>query len=557
MRRTQRQKRIVILIMFVSVLTVSLGVRLFHIQYTMAEEFARAALIQRSLRYVYSTGRGQILDRNGQSLLDTRQEPVLLSFQPMWTEDTRQVLAQEDWDTGSVVHVIRGLNRQTILQFQQNPLPGLLIAEEEQRYGEHSLAPHVTGYVQRQETRKTRPNYVELSSTPKSGLELAFNYALSANRPKTVAAIVDGQGNLVGGLGYRHWQDDDPSRPYDVVTTLDSAVQKVVETVGSATIDSGAIVVMEPRSGGILAMASFPDVKPLDMYAGVPREQFDQLVADPRKPFINKAIQQYQPGSVFKVILAAAAIESTHINTNEIYTCIGSIEMGDDKVDCYNQTAHGDVDLTRALTVSCNAYFINLGQVLGRDTVTETARRFKLGRQTSIPLGSEASGLIPEPADIPHLGDLANASIGQGAVETTPLQLARLMAIIANDGRDIYPRLVSEIIDSRGRTVKRYPVQYGSQVISPSTAHRLKAMLADVVEYGTAQAAGSPLYTAAGKSGTAQTQPNQPSHSWFAGYATANGQTIAVTVFVEKRQPNAPRASQIFREVTEAIFAIP
>ncbi|MDW7650710.1 MAG: penicillin-binding transpeptidase domain-containing protein [Bacillota bacterium] len=551
MRRIGRQKRIVVLMMFFFLATAALGARLFWLQYLHAEEFARAAVIQRSLRFVYGTGRGQILDRDGNSLLDTQRSPVLVSFEPILTEETRQVLAQNEWDTENFVHVFDHIDWETANRMQENPLPGLLVAEQEQRYGENSLAPHVTGYVQSRETLKTRPSYVELTYRAASGLERSFDDVLSAARPSTLAAIVDAHNRLIEPLGYRHWRDDDPRKPYSVVTTIDSRVQAAAEHVGSTMLQKGAIVVMEPKSGDILAMASFPDFKPKEMFTG---EMSPSRAAEIDE--YNRAIQKYFPGSVFKVILAAAAIENRVIDVNDSYVCTGSIDVGgENSVSCYNGTVHGEVNFEKALAVSCNGYFIRLGQLLGRETVTEMARRFKLGSPTGIPLGSESAGNIPTPEEIPFLGDLANTSIGQGDVAATPLQLARLMAIIANDGRDIYPRLVSEITDSRGSTVKRYPKLYGSQVISPSTARRLKPMLTNVVETGTAKAAKSPLYTAAGKSGTAQYGPdNEKEHSWFSAYATANGQTYVITVFVEDRPQESPRAAEIFRVLAETLF---
>lgn len=520
------------------------------LQIVRGEEYAKAAVIQRSLRHVYATGRGQILDRNGASLLDTRWEPALVSFSPVLEEEFHQVLAQYQLDEENSVQVIRNVDAITFSRLQENPIPGLIPIHEEIRYGPNVLAPHITGYIQRQETRKRAPNYVELTYNAVAGLERYFDSSLSASRPSTLAVIMDNQGRLIDGLGLREWSESNLRRPYNIVTTIDGNIQTVVEQIGKRTMESGAIVVLDPKNGDILAMASFPDYNPGDFYQGISEKEYNQLDSDPYKPFINKAVQKYSPGSVFKVVLAAAALEN-RLDHRETYLCTGSIEVGDRTISCYQGNAHGEVDLKKALAVSCNAYFIQLGQQLGRETVTETARQFTLGRAAGLPLSNESSGNIPIPEELPFLGDLANASIGQGLVETTPLQVARMMTTIANQGRDIYPRLVSAITDKNGGTVRRFPVQYGARVTTPATARQLTSMMQEVVESGTAKDAASPFYTAAGKSGTAQTGREGESYYWFAGFAPIED-PLVVAVFIESRRSLS--APAVYRQVMEAIL---
>ena len=177
------------------------------------------------------------------------------------------------------------------------------------------------------------------------------------------------------------------------------------------------------------------------------------------------------------------------------------------------------------------------------------AGRFKLGETTRLPLGNEMAGNIPTVSELVYPGDLANTAIGQGLIAATPVQLARMMAIIINDGRDIYPRLVTAIIDKNGNNVQKYPVQYGSNVISFRVAKRLQAMLRTVVTHGSAQAADSNLYTAAGKSGTAETGRAGINHSWFAGYVDIKGHKLVAVVFVEEWSEHQATASRIFGQI--------
>lgn len=554
MRRLQRQKRIVILLFcFLGTGFLLLG-RLIFIQVVKGSDYARAAVNQRSLRFVYATGRGQIFDRQGISLLDTRLEPVLVSFEPVLDQGTREVLANSGLARRDTVQAIREADPALYRLLAEKGPAGLIPLREEVRYGPGALAPHVTGYVQRQETVRRRPAYRELSYIARGGLEHYFNEELAAARPATLAALVDGQGRLIGGLGIRDWHNERPGRPYNIVTTIDSRIQKAVESTGGAYLESGAVVILDPASGDILAMASFPGFSQGALFGGISHEEYRQLAENPYNPFINKAIASYPPGSVFKTILAAAALDKGLMD-DQPFVCYGFILVGDREFSCFHGQPHGEVDLTRALAVSCNAYFVSLGQRLGRELVLEYARRFGLGRATYITLGGESKGNIPSAGDLPYLGDLANASIGQGLVETTPLQVARLMATVVNGGRDIAPRLVLEVTDSNGGTVRRFPVRYGTRVITPASAQRLVKMLEQVVLSGTATDAKSLNFTTAGKSGTAQSgRTGVESYSWFAGFATPGDRPLVIVVFAEKRRDKT--AAWIFRELAEKVSEI-
>ncbi|MBS4007880.1 MAG: hypothetical protein KGZ45_05590 [Clostridium sp.] len=539
MHRVQRHKRILITFVFFFLFVVMLVGRVFFLQVVTGHHYAWESVAQRSLRYdYYPTGRGQILDRFGKSLLDTHWVPIHVVFPSIADERTNDILQRY---TGNMnLGQVYSLSDDENLQFKLGNLPreGIVSTFSKIRYGRNALASHVTGYIQRS------------GASGPTGLEKSFSDELFAGRPFSLAAFVDARGSLVPGLGYRDLRSVDQTRPYSVITTIDSQKQRVAEQVLAREGESAAIVVMEAKTGDILAMASYPQLNSWEMYSGVSSQRMRELQNDPRAPFVNKAIQQYPPGSVFKVVLAAAALESGFAGKEENYVCTGSIEVGDVLISCFGGEAHGEVDLHEALALSCNSYFIWLGQNLGRQAVTAAAERFKLGSRTGIPL-EERAGNIPAVADLPFLGNLAHFSIGQGQVLATPLQLTRMMAIIANNGLDVYPRLVSEIINNQGRRVRYYPAYRGSRAMQPAAARRLRSMLAAVVESGTGQSAESPYYAAIGKTGTAETAKRDISHSWFAGIAEIKGKQLAVTVFLEDSRDGS--AAAIFRSVMEQI----
>ncbi|MCR3923354.1 MAG: penicillin-binding protein 2, partial [Firmicutes bacterium] len=417
---------------------------------------------------------------------------------------------------------------------------------EEIRFHTGSLASHVTGYIK-------KPRNPMQPQDGLAGLERYFNDELWAT-PTAVGVIIDAKGKMVPGLGINEWEYDHIRRPYDVVTTIDRNLQSLVESVGGGNnplIKKGAVVLLEPHTGDIVTMASFPRLPVEMLYEGATQQQVEQMQIN--EPHLNRAIMQYPIGSVFKVVLSAAALEQDLQEPDGLFICDGAYEVGNRTIRCYGDTAHGVVDIHQALAVSCNGYFVQLAEILGKETFLNMARRFKLGQTTDIPLGSEMPGKIPAAMELPYPGDVANAAIGQGLVAATPIQLARMMASIVNDGRDIYPRLVSQIIDKNGNSVQNYPVQYGTRVFSPSITKDLKTMLKTVVTGGSARGAYSPLYQASGKSGTAETSKAGISHSWFVGYVTTRESTLVAVVFLEEWQENDLTASSVFRRIMERI----
>ncbi len=547
MRKSQAQSRLLSVILLFFLAGGALLLRLGYIQLIRGSDFARAAVSQRTLRQICSTGRGQILDRHGKSLLDSSYDPALVSFEPLLGQETEEVLSRfMPREKRSAIQVIT--DQKTVGYLMARETSGLVPVKLETRYGANLLAPHVVGYVQPDVVKGEKPFFRETTYTARNGLELYFDHYLAASRPSAIAAVVDAQYRLIPGLGIREWRDEDPNRPYSVITTLDRRIQAAVQQVGATHIRQGAIVVVEPFSGDILAMASFPDYSPARMFAGIPQES--------NYSEYNRAIKSYHPGSVFKVVLAAAAID--HGLAGTTYNCTGTIGVGSDEVGCYGRRAHGELDLTRALAVSCNSYFIRLGQLLGRENIYDYARRFGLGESTGITLQGEVAGRLPAPADLPNPGDLANISIGQGELEVTPLQLARMMTVIANGGRDIRPRLVNRVVNQGGETVLYYPVRPGTRALNPLTVEKLVPMLTEVTLTGTARQAKSDNFIAAGKSGTAEARrEGVPSYFWFAGFAPAGGKPLVAVVFVEiERNRGNITAAGIFAAVMEEILPL-
>lgn len=371
-----------------------------------------------------------------------------------------------------------------------------------------------------------------------------------------------------------------PAQPAQAIyTTLDRDFQMAVQ---AALGDfKGAIVVLESQTGAVLAMASSPAYDSnLFQPTNVNFDLLNQLLADPNQPFFNRAAQgQYPPGSVFKIVTMAAALNSGRYTPDTPYYCGGEwteLGPGNVKVDwtvAAGLPPHGNISLSRALTVSCDPYFYHLGLDLYNfepDLVPETARSFGLGQATGIEAIDEAGGLIPDPAwkqattgQVWTAGDSVNMAIGQGFVLVTPLQVAMMMAAVSNGGRLYRPQIIRAIIGPDTTPTFEFKPEMVDQIpLSPDGLSAIQEALRTV----TGQSGGTAYHRfrgltipVAGKTGTTE-DPGHPSglpHAWFAGYTLANQPDkpdIAMAVLVENIGEGSAYAAPIFRRVVESYF---
>lgn len=539
MKRFYRQRRILFLLMFMMFCFFLLAFRLFQLQISRSPELALWAVKQRTQSIVLYHGRGDIQDRNGRPLLDSYEEEVIALF-PTLFKGYEEVIFRAIPDLTPKKNPLEPFIHEGDMTFFKSltePLPGLVPARATLRYGPDFLAPHVTGHVRASDGEGMM------------GIERYFNEELSGGRLPTLSALVDGRQNLIQGLGYRIWERGyGYSDPENVILTLHYDLQKKVEDIMSGRVKQGAVVVMDPWNGDILAMASRPDFHP---------GMIEHYLKMDQANFINRACTSFQPGSVFKTVLAAAAFEEELATLFTGYTCDGFIDVSGRSFGCNQLHPSREMSLLHAFSYSCNTAFIRLGQELGAENIHRYARLFGLGEKTGIPL-KEDPGYIPSPEEISLPGSLANASIGQGLVETTPLQLARMFSIIANGGKSVEPRLVLSLKDDSGRITRYYPVRSGQQLINQSTANRLKYMLHDVTVNGLGRQAALPGVAVGGKTGTAQSGRRAGGEEilnhWFAGFVPLQNPRVVIVVFAEELGEGT--ASLVFKEVAGSVLAI-
>ena len=357
----------------------------------------------------------------------------------------------------------------------------------------------------------------------------------------------------------------EPHSGAHVITTVDRRIQEVAERAMGA--HAGAVVVLDPRSGDVLAMTSSPAFD-LDQFTGpLGKDAWLKLVRDARFPLLNRAIQsQYAPGSLFKVVVTAAALQEGVITPSDRLRCGPSFQLGRWEFRNWEDKDWGEINLRQAIVRSCNTFFYQLGLKVGIDAMARYAQAFGLGAPSEIAISGEKPGLVPFPplrrAGQPwHLGDTVNVSIGQGQLLVTPLQVARMMAAIASDGILWKPRLVQRVEGPDGRLLYSEANEVNGYVeLSPVVWAFLRQALWGVVnEGGTGAAARLPGFDVAGKTGTAQSVARShsargPDHAWFAAFAPAHDPVVVVAVLVERGGKGGQAAAPIARQILRGIF---
>jgi penicillin-binding protein A len=320
-----------------------------------------------------------------------------------------------------------------------------------------------------------------------------------------------------------------------LVLTLDRATQEAAEAALGQS--KGAVVALDPGTGAVLAMTTYPRYDPNDLSSHNPeaiRRNWDRLIKDPDDPLLNRAAGAlYPPGSTFKVVTAAAALENGVTMSQELPSP-PVFDVPQTSADIRNfggaSCRDGSLTLPEALEISCNTTFAGLGVDLGSQKLADEAEKFGFNQPSPYQLPAATSS-IPGRQDVPAT---AQSAIGQRDVRVSPLQMASVAATIANGGRRMGPFVAQEVVSDKGRVVKRFGGEDFGQVIPEQVAGDLRDMMLRVVESGTGTAARIPGLQVAGKTGTAQHGEGQAPHAWFIGFTSSGDRSIAVAVVVEE-----------------------
>ena len=361
-----------------------------------------------------------------------------------------------------------------------------------------------------------------------------------------------------------------PVPGHTVVTTLDLRLQELAEKALEAKAKRGAIVIMDPNNGDVLALASWPDYNPNVFVPSISAENFKALQDDPGIPLLPRAFRSsYPPGSTFKVAVGIAALESGSVTSSEQYQCVPSIQIGNVVFHNWKKSDRGFLNFVQALTESCDTWFYQVGIKTGADPIIDWAQKLGFGAKTGIPIHGEVEGRVPNDSYMKAThgrkllnGDIANLSIGQGDTQVTPLQMAQAMSIVANGGTFYQTRLVQQVQSIDGGIVTAYNVREKRTLnFSSETIAQLREGMINAVNgsSGTAHAASLDNVTVAGKTGTAQWGPKNKERTaaWFAGYLPAQKPQYAFAALYEgdvgvKAHGGtvaAPLIAQIFKEI--------
>ena len=411
-------------------------------------------------------------------------------------------------------------------------------------YPNGSMAGHIVGYTGR--TGRALDSVIDNHETlwPESegreGLEQTFNDILTGKH---------GEYKLTFDKDGRKTSEKLVTPPVPgntVVTTLDLRVQELAEKALQSRAKRGAIVVIEPKSGDILAMASWPAYDPNAFVPSISAEKYKALQNDPDIPLLPRAFRSaYPPGSTFKIAVGIAALESGAVTPNDLYECVPGIEIGNITFHNWKKGDRGALNFVQALTESCDTWFYQVGIKTGAEPIIDWALKLGFGAKCGIPLRGEVEGRVPNDEYMKAThgrkilnGDLANMSIGQGDILVTPLQMAQAVGVVANGGTLYQTRLVQQVQTIDNEIVSAYQVRAKRTIeISPETLEQVRTGMIDVVNGagGTAHQASLDAVEVAGKTGTAQWGPKNKERTaaWFTGFLPADEPQYAFAAVYE------------------------
>jgi penicillin-binding protein 2 len=588
----ESKQRIIVISFVVGAIFFLLLLRLWHLQILSTDDY-RSMSENNRLRFVpVAASRGAIMDRSGKVLVSNRPS-FSLAVVPQEVKDKDALLdrlarllgldrteLEERWKkvTGRAkyypVVLASNISRDQVEIIEENRLrlPGVEIEMKPVReYSSNILAAHLLGYIgEVSEDEMDKKGYEEYNPgdyVGKNGIERSWEQELHGNDGGRQLEV-DARGRVLRTVSESH-----PTVGNSVVLTIDAAVQKQTERAFGD--QAGAAVAMDVNSGEVLAFVSYPAFDPALFSGKLPADIWKSYLDDKRHPLENKALTgQYPPGSTFKIITALAGLEEGKITENTSVNCTGSYELGGSTFKCWNKHGHGKTSLIKSLRESCDVYYYQLGEQLGVDSIAKTAHKFMLGAPMGIGLINEKPGLIPTAEwKLKHFGkrwyhgETLPVAIGQGYVLMTPIQMASMIATVANEGTVYRPFLVKRIVDTDGKTLKEFkPEVIGRTGISPANFRLVKQGLFSVVNDPGGTGGMARLYDVrvAGKSGSSQVVKLRDSklgtpyqfrdHALFVAFAPYDKPEIAVAVIVEHGEHGGSAAAPIAARMLKAYF---
>ena len=566
--------------------------RIFYLNVVKGSYYEEISQGNRVRSVVIQAPRGKIFDRHGQVLvnnvpgIDAIIIPADLPRDPEAEKEfvrlTSDILGINEGEVlGKIGSADRAslkpvLLKESISQDQSlmiaentHKLPGLMFSDTAVReYIDGYIFSHILGYegkVTKSELEEN-PGYLMTDYIGKQGIEKFYEKNLrGAHGARQIE--VDSLGKSKREIGAIS-----PSPGSDIVLSLDSGLQKkifdelsrVLETTETKT---AAAVAINPKNGGVLALVSLPSYDNNVFVRGISAAEYNSLIGNPDKPLFNRAIAgEYPPGSTLKPIVALAALEEGVINEETTVSCTGAIHVGSYRFGDWK--THGATDIRKAIAESCNVFFYSIGggyggiAGLGMSKMKKYEDMFGLGKITGLDISGERPGFIPDEdwksdkfGEKWYSGDSYHASIGQGYITTTPLQLANSIAAIANGGTLYKPHFVQQIKVSDEETLKNDPEKINAIPVSWKSMRIVQEGMRQTVTSGSAQSLNTLPVEAAGKTGTSQFGSENKTHAWFVSYAPFDNPEIAMAVLVEGGGEGSSSAVPATRAVYDWYFS--
>ncbi len=527
-----------------------------------------------SIRLIPQVGaRGKILDRNKEVIVSSRlvydvmvmpQSGSLLAqvfesaakYLDTGAKDLEKAYRKNFFSASLPVPIAKNVTIKQAIAIEELKLdvPSVSVVARPERFYPHGdLGCHYLGYlseINRSRLTKLKDyGYKTKDIVGFSGVEEKYDYYLRQEEGG-LSVQVDHRGRFVKVLGFRP-----PHNGIDIQLTIDLKIQKIAEEAFGQR--RGALVIMDPFSGEIIAMISSPRFDPA-AFVLRDNQEITGYFRNPHAPLLNRCISSsYPPGSVFKLIVAAGALEQKKVDLNTTFVCPGYLMVGRRRFGCWD--THGAQSLIPGIAHSCDVFFYKTGLLLGPQLIHDYAVKFGFSRPTGFELGPETSGFIPSPlwrrinkfrpwGD----GDTANFAIGQGDVLTSPLQIACMVSVFANKGYLVRPYIVKAV---GGKDISDSQRKYSNVGIKEAAMEPVRKGMREVIAgvRGTAGLLAQSPGEIAGKTGTAQCPP-KPSHGWFAGYFPYNKPKYAFCIFVENGG-HGYLAAVIFKKIVEAMRA--
>ncbi len=567
--------------LFISFLImICLMVRIGYIQLIQGKELSQLAYEQQTLDRKINPKRGTIYDATGNNILavsstvetvtvnptnisDESKEKVAMALANIFELDYETVLKKVK-KRSSIETIVKKVDKDETDKLRKwmeenNITNGINIDEDTKRYYPYNnFASQVIGFC-------------GSDNQGLDGIEAKYDNELKGKQG-AIQKHTDAKGGEIGEEGENYISAVDGN---DLVLTIDLTIQSIVEKyleeacIDNVCTDGGSVIVMNPQNGDILAMANYPNYnlnEPYEPFTEELKSSWDSLEQQEKtiqlqSVWRNKAIADtYEPGSVFKLITASAALEEgiTDTDNEGEFSCTGGIEVAGVRIKCWRYyRPHGSESLRQALMNSCNPVFIGLGQKMGVTKYYEYLQKFKLLQTTGIDLPGEAGSIFLAKEKAGPV-ELATISFGQ-RFEITPIQLATAVSSIANGGTSIKPRVVKQIINSETKEITEVPVEKGDNVISKETSEKVLSMMESVVSEGTGKNAKVEGYRIGGKTGTSEDGVNTNKYvTSFCGVAPIDDPQVVVLVTLYNPTGEgghqgggvaAPVGGQIFSEI--------